>query len=168
MGIAKTMERVQEADLILLVMDSTQPTPVFPDSLNSLLSRERTIVVSNKSDLLRHKNFSASYDGYEHIDISALSGQGLEQLQTAIIARVETLSVPLGAEIIIINARHADALGRAQVCLKAAREILQAGEASELIASELRGALAALGEIAGKIDNDQVLDRLFSTFCIGK
>ena len=168
MGIMKTMERAEEADLILLVVDSSQPTPVFPDSLEKLLSQERTIVVSNKSDLPTHKNYSFIYNGYQLIEFSALTCQGLEQLQTAIVGRAESLSVSLGAEIVIINARHADALGRAQSCLKAAGDKLLASEASELIASELRGALAAFGEIAGKIDNEQMLNRLFATFCIGK
>jgi tRNA modification GTPase len=89
-------------------------------------------------------------------------------LQAAIVRRAESFSVLLGADIIAINARHADALGRAQTCLEASVEKLRAHDASELVASELRGALDAFGEIGGKIDNERMLDMLFATFCIGK
>jgi tRNA modification GTPase len=70
--------------------------------------------------------------------------------------------------VIAINARHARALGQAKANLESARQKLSDKTASELVASDLRGALEAFGEIAGKIDNEKVLDRLFATFCIGK
>ena len=168
LGMEKTMERVQEADLILLVIDSAQPAPQFPESLISYLAQARTLVVSNKSDLPPHGDLAETYAGYELARVSALTGDGLEQLQAAIVRRAEALSVTLGAEIIAINARHADALGRAQTCLESSVEKLQNHEASELVASELRGALDAFGEISGKIDNERMLDRLFAAFCIGK
>ncbi len=168
LGMEKTMERVQEADLILLVIDSAQPAPQFPENLISYLAQTRTLVVGNKNDLSPHGNLAEVYAGYELVKISALTGDGLDQLQAAIVRRAESFSVLLGADIIAINARHADALGRAQTCLEASVEKLRTHDASELVASELRGALDAFGEIGGKIDNERMLDMLFATFCIGK
>jgi len=89
-------------------------------------------------------------------------------LQEALQRRAAAFHVELGADLIAINARHADALARAQSALQRASEQLAAEEATELVASELREALAAFGEIAGKIDNERMLDHLFASFCIGK
>jgi tRNA modification GTPase len=69
---------------------------------------------------------------------------------------------------VAINARHADALARAKASLQDASAKLADGTPDELLASDLRGALNAYGEISGKIDNERMLDELFATFCIGK
>jgi tRNA modification GTPase len=78
------------------------------------------------------------------------------------------LTPAVGEDVVAINARHAQALKQARADLAAAAEKLAAGEAAELLASDLRGALAALGEISGKVDNERMLDALFANFCIGK
>lgn len=168
LGMAKSLERAQEADLILWVYDSALPAPMFPVELRPFLTSPRTLIVANKADLPANGTIPADYAAYESVRISALSGAGLDELQAAIVRRAEALSVAFGSEVIAINARHADALNRAQAGFAAATTLLQQGEASELIASELRDGLAALGEIGGKIDNERVLDKLFATFCIGK
>jgi tRNA modification GTPase len=168
LGMIKSLERAQEADLILLVIDISMPAPNFSDEFAQHLSRERTIVVGNKSDLPFRTDIASIYPGFQAVQVSALTGHGLELLQNAIVQRAESLSIPLGSDLIAINARHADALGRAQSGLEVAAQKMIANEAAELTASELRGALAAFGEIAGRIDNERVLDHLFSTFCIGK
>ena len=71
-------------------------------------------------------------------------------------------------EMIAINARHAQALSQARECLAEARQKLAGKDSIELLASDLRAALAAVGEICGRIDNERMLDQLFATFCIGK
>ncbi|MDR0901186.1 MAG: tRNA uridine-5-carboxymethylaminomethyl(34) synthesis GTPase MnmE, partial [Opitutaceae bacterium] len=99
---------------------------------------------------------------------SALTGAGIPALTEAIIARAEAFRHDQGDEIIAINARHADALTRARASLDDATANLDAAGPVELLASDLRAALDALGEIAGRIDNERMLDHLFATFCIGK
>jgi tRNA modification GTPase len=89
-------------------------------------------------------------------------------LVAALEARAESFRTEVGEDWVAINARHADALSRATVALEAALAGLGAGLDSELVASSLREALAAFGEIAGRVDNERVLDVLFSAFCIGK
>lgn len=167
-GMQKSLERAQEADLILWVYDSALPAPLFPVELQPLLTGPRTLLVANKSDLPANGTAPADYGAFESVRVSALNGSGMDDLQAAIVRRAEALSVAFGSEIIAINARHADALARAQAGFDAATALLQSEQASELVASELRSALAALGEIGGKIDNERVLDHLFATFCIGK
>ncbi len=167
-GIQKSLERAQEADLILWVYDSALPAPLFPVELRPLLTGPRTLVVANKADLPASGTAPADYAAYESVRVSALTGAGMDALQAAIVRRAEALSVDFGSETIAINARHADALTRAQAGFDGATGLLKSAAASELVASELRSALAALGEIGGKIDNERVLDHLFATFCIGK
>lgn len=167
-GMEKSLERARDADLILLVLDSSRAAPQFDAEVISCLAPERTLVVANKADLPSFSENNINFKQFELAIISALTGEGLETLTAALVRRAEALAVAVGEDLIAINARHADALGRAEICLDGAEAKLSAGEFSELVASELRGALAAYGEIAGKIDNERMLDQLFASFCIGK
>jgi tRNA modification GTPase len=150
-GMEKTLEQAAEADLVLWVLDATRSLPFLPESVAARLSPGNTIVVFNKFDLPAARTADLPQD-FLHVELSvADSHQAL-----------------IGDEIIAINARHAHALGQARDNIVSARLKIADGAASELIASDLRAALAAFGEIAGRVDNEQVLDRLFATFCIGK
>lgn len=168
LGIAKTLERAAEADLFLLVLDATRPHPAFPPEILERLAARNAVVVLNKSDLGVRAEATRELAGREVVQVSALTGAGFEALTAAIVRHAESFAQTHGEEIIAINARHADALQRAQSCLAQALAKLTGNGATELLASDLRGALDAYGEIGGKIDNERMLDRLFSTFCIGK
>ena len=169
LGMEKTYERAAEADLILLVFDASRPFPALPNRLNEVLASTATLRVLNKSDLPRHSSLGAEItDKKRFINISATTGAGLDQLTAEIVSQAETFRQDHGAEIIAINARHAEALKRAQCCLTSALARLPHPGSVELLASEVRGALDAFGEIGGRIDNERMLDHLFATFCIGK
>jgi tRNA modification GTPase len=123
----------------------------------------------NQIDRLAGAEHAVPPPGLTVVRISALTGEGIEALTAAIVSLADSWQPPaIGAEQVAINARHAQALEQALRCLAEARAQLGAGGPSELIASEIRGALAACGEIGGRIDHERVLDRLFATFCIGK
>jgi tRNA modification GTPase len=165
-GMEKTLEQAAEADLFLWVLDVTRPVPALPSATRAALKAANTIVVLNKADLpLPHTSAPA---GFPSIEVSALTGAGLDALREQIASLADTFQVSVGDDLIAINARHAHALNEATTCLAEARRKLEAGTSSELVASDLRGAADAFGEISGKIDNEKVLDRLFATFCIGK
>jgi tRNA modification GTPase len=166
-GIDKTLEQAAEADLFLWVLDGTRPLPALPDVLVRRLTPANTIVVFNKADLPQAPRAKLAQD-FRTVEISALSGQGLESLYASIAPLADAFQNNVGDELIAINARHAQALTGANEALSAARAKLAANTAGELVASDLRGALAAFGEISGKIDNEKILDRLFASFCIGK
>jgi tRNA modification GTPase len=102
-----------------------------------------------------------------YVRISALTGEGLSDLTGSLAKLADDLD-PEGGDGIAINARHAEALGRTRACLDEAARKLESSAPLELLASDLRGALDALGEISGKIDHERVLDLLFAEFCIGK
>jgi tRNA modification GTPase len=170
-GMAKTHERVAAADLILLVLDATLPCPALADDIQSYLRPDRTLVVLNKVDLLDPAAGTTAEPpaGLPVVRLSALTGAGLEELIAAVTRLADALQPDFGdEEILTINARHADALRRAIQAMVHAEEHLRTDGPVELMASDLREALMALGEIAGKFDNEAMLDRLFASFCIGK
>lgn len=168
LGIEKSMERLQEADLILLVLDASAPPPQFADRVRASLKPANTLVVFNKADLSPDRSLEPAFVDFESVTTSALTGLGFDALHAALSRRAAAFHVELGEDLIAINARHADALARAQSGLQHAIRQLEANDPTELIASELREVLGAYGEIAGKIDNERMLDHLFATFCIGK
>jgi tRNA modification GTPase len=166
-GMDKTFEQAAEADLFLWVIDSTRALPVLPASLAARMTPGNTIAVFNKIDLPPAQRIALPQP-FPVVNISALHGAGLEVLQSAIVKLAESFHVEIGDELIAINARHSHALEEARASLTEAKRKLNAAEPSELVASDLRGALDALGQVSGKIDNERILDQLFASFCIGK
>jgi tRNA modification GTPase len=165
-GIEKTLEQTAEADLFLWVLDATRRLPELPKSVTGHLTADNTIVVLNKTDL--PIGIGPLPAGFRFVKISALTGAGLDTLRQTIATLADSFQANTGEDLIAINARHAQALAQAKESLIAAAKKLRGNESSELIASDLRFTLDAYGQIAGKIDNEQVLDRLFAEFCIGK
>ncbi len=98
---------------------------------------------------------------------STVTGAGLDTLRAEIVRRVDAFGGEPDDRI-AINVRHAEALAAAEAALRAAREKLVMDGPAELLASDLRAALDALGAITGRVDNERMLDHLFATFCIGK
>ncbi|MBW8780758.1 MAG: tRNA uridine-5-carboxymethylaminomethyl(34) synthesis GTPase MnmE [Verrucomicrobia bacterium] len=169
LGMEKTLERAAEADLFLWVVDATRPCPALPASVSERLTPANTLVLLNKHDLLLGTPARAHPPAsLPALEISALTGEGMETLTQRIVQHAEAFRQDQGEDLIAINSRHADALRRAREGLESARLILSTQGPVELLASDLRGTLDAFGEIAGKIDNERMLDHLFATFCIGK
>lgn len=166
-GMEKTIEQAAEADLFLWIIDSTRPAPRSLPELNGVRWDERnTVAVLNKSDLV--PDAPAGHLPCPTVRVSALTGMGVEDLVRVLVERADGLRAEVGDEIVAINARHEDALRRAAQAVAEARVSLAEGHSIELVASSLRGALACLGEISGRIDNERMLDVLFASFCIGK
>ena len=169
LGMAKTLERANEADLFLLVFDVTGlPPPGLPLGVTDKVTSKNSIIIFNKSDLGNTGPTPSLSSDIPVRHVSALTGEGIEALIAEIILRADSFQQQVGTETIAINARHADALGQARLCLFDAQAKLAANEPIELLASDLRGVLEAYGSISGKVDNERMLDALFSTFCIGK
>ena len=167
-GIERTLERAAEADLFLLVLDVTRPCPTLPPGLAARLQPGNTLVVWNKIDLAGPGRLPEEWRDFTQVAVSALAGEGLETLEEGISLLVDKESLKIEGDLIVVNARHAVALAEASECFAAAEAKLRDHKADELMASDLRGALDALGRIGGRVDHEQILDRLFSAFCIGK
>ena len=131
------------------------------------MTQGNTVAVFNKTDLPSPERLPLPKN-FPSVEVSALTGSGFDQLKHLIAALADSFRADVGDELIAINARHAQALEQATQSLISARANFSQKTPIELVSSDLRNALSAFGEIAGKIDNERILDKLFSTFCIGK
>ena len=169
LGIDKTVECIQSADIILLVVDSTKKAPVTDSRITEHITSSNTLTVLNKSDLLTVSTPTALIPNQINtVLISAYNGTGVDLLKEWIIKKADSLKPASEEDAVFINARHAHALSQAQTCLREGLVKLDKNAPTELLASDLRSALNFLGDISGHIDNEQILDRLFASFCIGK
>ena len=169
LGIEKTKERADQADLLLFVFDATSPLPSAPQLFGNASSAAKTLWVKNKIDLVPSpsQTFTAS-NGRPVLEVSALTGEGIDRLINEITAAADAFHPTDKEDVVAINARHADALVRVKAGLRAAIANVDKEGPVELLASDLRGTLSALGDIVGKVDNERMLDQLFASFCIGK
>ena len=158
-GIERTRREVGRADLVLEVFDAG--AEIGPRGSES---GKETLRVLNKIDLGEH----ARWQGVEGVRLSCLRGDGVEALIDAIVTRVAGGSTAQRDWSVAINARHQACLETAEHYASNAHEGLQSGLSAEFIAEELRAALDAVGEIVGKAGTEDVLGKIFSTFCIGK
>lgn len=160
-GVERARRAAGDADLRIHLVDASgQRDPVetlFPDEL----------VVLNKVDLLSDRaGLPIVSSG---IPISCRTGEGIEALVAAILTKVTGRKAGEAApDVMAINTRHRDCLGKAQGHLAAAIALLESGEPPELVAVELRSALGDVGEIVGEAGTEEILGKIFSSFCIGK
>jgi tRNA modification GTPase len=168
LGIEKTRERLAEADLLLVVLDARAGLASVPSELMASIRVRPSIIALNKSDLCDTAAVESGPLGVKAWPVSALTGAGFDEFVAGIAAAAEKLEPGLGADAVAVNARHARSLEAARAALVRAKEKLEARGPVELLASDLRTALASYGEITGKVDNERMLDQLFATFCIGK
>lgn len=159
-GIARTERSLANADLMLHVVDVSEPKPAH---FGSVPGDRPKLLLLNKSDLPEH----ADWTDCDALRISCTSGNGLVGLEEAILAKVsdQRWDVP---SAVAINARHRDCLRRALEACDDARSAFAQNLAPEFVAVDLRCALQAVGEVIGHADMEKILDALFATFCIGK
>ena len=161
-GVQRTRAQVETADLILEVVDGTEPRE-FRLTAEDIGERHHLLVI-NKSDLVFH----ADWAEVQGTRISCTTGEGLESLVETIANELAMGAGEWGGHVVAINARHQACLKRAKQSLQQAMNTLGAGEGAEFISIELREAMEAIGEIAGRIDTEELLGEIFSSFCIGK
>jgi len=166
-GVRRSEAAARQAELILHVLDASVPWSDADEPELARFAGAKRLLVLNKSDLPVRLALPPGLAGGA-VRVSSLTGAGLEELKTAIRGRVWSGAV--GAEMleVMINARHQEALRRAREALMRAAAALREGLTLELVASDLRSAVNAVGEVVGQTATDDLLDRIFSTFCIGK
>ena len=169
-GIRRSRESLAKAEFILHVLDVNEPlTNADEIYLNEFAGKKR-ILVLNKTDLPEKLKLPASLvtDHSPRITVSSLSGQGIEALKDAIKSLVWAGEIKAEMLQVAINSRHQEALNRARTTARAATDALRDGATLELVAMDLRIAANAVGEIVGKTTTEDLLDSIFSAFCIGK
>jgi tRNA modification GTPase len=156
-GIRRSRESLEKAELILHVLDHSDAS-----SRESLQIRKPTVTILNKTDL------SHAFELPTAIAVSCATGQGLEELKEKIRGLLWSGAASADMSDVMINSRHDEALQRAKTGISNTIESLEQGRSLELAAMDLRIAVNAIGEIVGKTTTEDLLDAIFSQFCIGK
>jgi tRNA modification GTPase len=167
-GVRRARQARDEADLVLLVLDGGRELDEAErkavERSATEAERDRTVVVVNKCDLP-----GAAGRDVPHVAplrVSALTGEGADELRLEL--RKRLVGTGQLEDPIITNARHARALETTLTCLGRAAEASEAGLSEELVVEDLRDAMRQLGTITGEFTTEDLYDRIFSTFCIGK
>lgn len=164
-GIRRSRATLEKAELILHVLDHSEPLTPADEIYLQEFSGKKLILVRNKIDLPKELSLP---DEYKTVDVCCLSGKGIEDLKEAIKQLVWAGEIRAEMLQVMINSRHQDALKRARGATLQTIGALKENLTLELAAMDLRIAVNAVGEIVGKTTNEDLLDSIFSQFCIGK
>ena len=170
-GIRLTEEKLGEADLSLIVIDQSRPLTQTDRDIVFKSQGKKRLVVINKIDLpsrLDDANVVGAFKGIPVVRISALTGEGIEELQRAIRDLVLEGESEVDSTPLTPNLRHKNALIEAQRFFHSAMENIREGMPLDIVAMDLQSGLQALGEIIGETTPEAVLNQIFSQFCIGK
>jgi tRNA modification GTPase len=159
-GIVRTEKSLQTADLLLHIADRNAPKP--PHFENRACNGNEMVVL-NKSDLSEH----GDWKDIDALRISCATGEGLNDLENEMLTRIMKENLrPESA--VAINARHRECLRRAWDACGRARTAMKEALAPEYVSVDLNDALRAVGDVIGAVDVEQILDSVFTQFCIGK
>lgn len=168
-GMRLTLEQIPLADLVLFVVDSSRPFEAEDRMLLDALAGKRVIVVRNKCDLPPLLDLPDTLAALPLIPLSALTGDGIDRLREEIFSIfIHDAQADSREFALLSRARHRDALAGTRRHLSAFLDGHAAGLEPVLLAADLRDALAAIGEVTGETTPDDLLDLIFSQFCIGK
>ena len=173
-GIEKSYQAIKQADVILFVIDGSHPTDVNDENILRNLDIEKTVLCINKSDLANppipplEKGGKGGFEG-SAIRISALCGDGIDVLKERLVQYAQKHTCQAGHEsVMITSARHKEALDEAIKEMEFGNQAITDGKSAEFVAHHLFAAHEALGRITGKVSTEELLDHIFSRFCIGK
>jgi len=171
-GIFFAKKKLEEADFVLIVVDQHRGIDEEDLEVIEMCKEKPSILVLNKTDLtsgLSEQDFNklASY-GFPMVKISALTGEGLEELKNAIFDLAIKGEKDLLDSSIAPNLRHKESLESCLDSLRSALGLLKSGGTIDLIAFEIKNALDSLGQITGEVTTEDILERIFSQFCLGK
>jgi tRNA modification GTPase len=166
-GIRRSRDSLQKAEFILHVLDAGEPLTQADDVLLTDFAAKKRILVCNKIDLPRQLQFYDLPDS-RVVEVCCLTGKGITELKDAIKELVWSGEIRAEMLEVMINSRHQDALQRARAATLRTVEALRTDQTLELVALDLRIAVNAIGEVVGKTATEDLLDMIFSQFCIGK
>jgi tRNA modification GTPase len=171
-GIRKSYEALSEADLVLVVLDSSRELSSEDHELLQTSSRRRALAVANKSDLaggVFWENAPPEIAGMKVFKTSAVTGAGIDDLRAAILEQVSGSAAHGEQETgFLTNVRHQRLVEESLVSLEAAIHAVKSSIPHEMIMLDLYGALRPLDAITGETTTDDILNLIFSSFCIGK
>jgi tRNA modification GTPase len=168
-GIKRSLHALETADFAIVVLDGSEPLREDDRDLLKRTEGKASLIAINKSDMGECMSIGDELlQGKERVRISALLGEGIEDLKLLIVR----LNLRNGKEAregtVVTNIRHKQAIDRAAAALGRAADVLASGSPLEIFAIELREAAAGIGEITGEVTTEEILKRIFDDFCIGK
>lgn len=165
MGVERSLDAMNSAELVLLVIDGSREFSAEDEALlREAEKAPKAVVVLSKSDLPQRCRLPGTK--LPTVKLSAVTGEGLHELEAAVKALFPMPNVPAGE--ILTNARQAEAVARALEHLASALDAMERGLTPDIILTESEGAMLALGELSGKTVREDVTNRIFSRFCVGK
>ena len=166
LGVERSRRAIEQADFALLVIDVSEPLTELDQEIVPLLDEKTVVVAANKSDLPQ----KAVLDSlpWPVVFTSALTGEGLAELEEKMVSTILEGKVFTSDALMVSNPRHKEALERAERHLSQARASLEASMPDDFVTIDLTATLSALGEITGETFQEELLETIFSRFCIGK
>jgi tRNA modification GTPase len=171
MGIRFTKKWLDQADLVLFMIDSSDAVTPEDEAIYAMIKDRKALLVINKVDLSPFEPIAAVAGRFKRLSavaVSALKGQGVDQLKGAIFSAVTEQTGPSDLPHIVPNLRQKIAIEEALKATSKAAAGFRQEQPPELTAIDVKDALDALGDIVGETTADDILDQIFSRFCIGK
>ena len=168
LGVERSREALRRSELTLVVVDASRPRDEEEEELLRLAAQNGpTILVYNKEDLPSAAPLPQPPAGVETVTLSALTGDGIDQLELAI-GRLFPHDPGLRPGALLTNARQAQAAAQARDCLTRAQLALQAGLSPDAVLTDVEDALQYLGQLTGRVVRDDITSQIFQRFCVGK
>ena len=162
-GIERAEQSVKSADIILVVLDGSKPIEKDDEKILKLVKNKIVLYVINKIDL--PKKINKTFD--KMIEISAIRNERVLKLKEDIYNLVVNKNM-LSGGLLITNTRHANALKEAEKSISLAIKALEIGTTLDLVSTDIKSAWLSLGEITGVVNNQEIINTIFSKFCLGK
>lgn len=170
-GVEKSQAWIEDADLILFLLDVSREISEEDKEIFRLIEGKKALIILNKSDLtakIEMREIEALGSDHTILTIAAQTGDGLDTLKEAIGALVYEGAVKQEESILLTNTRQIHLLEKAAASLRGAEDTIMAGMPADCIVIDLKGAWMALGEVTGDSVGDDIIDQIFTQFCIGK
>jgi len=168
LGMERSRASMARADLVLLVVDSSCPPDDADRRVAADVAGRKVIVVANKTDLPAADGHEALLPGVPIVPVSALTGAGIEALEEQMAGAIRSGPATPGVEPLASNPRHRDLFRRALASVETAAAALAEGSGTDLVAIDVSDAVTALGQVTGETADEELLETIFSSYCIGK
>lgn len=170
-GIKRSRDKLSSADIVIFMLDRSRSFSVRDEEIYRILKDKRVVIVANKADLPPELDIGEAGKRFavkEIVEVSALKKEGLEKIEDAIAEKLFKGNVGVPEGPVVTNIRHRKILEKAALSMERPMKVMDNNYNGELMASDLNEAVYQLGLIIGESVGDDVLDRIFSGFCVGK
>lgn len=168
-GVEKSKKLIESADLILFVVDGSRPLDEEDMKIHEAIKAEKVIGILNKIDIKEDIDLAPLTKISKWLEISAIKNQGIDEMEEEIYRHIIDENIEDSSQkITITNVRHKSALEKTKQSIENIFETIESGLPMDLMAVDIKGALDSLSEVTGEISSEDLLDHIFSNFCVGK